>query len=233
MDRDSLIDTIQRLLALSGSPNEHEAKLALAKAQELMLRHNLSMAEVQAADLHAKEWVEEDAWSGKRSPWEQVFVANIIDKYFFAKCSTLKRRSNGETTLTLRFFGNKENVAVAKHVFVYLSRTFRDLWEGYRRETKSGKGLARTFYHGVWAGFKLKLDIERAVEVATEKSKNALVVISDELASAFADHHPDLKSERCTKVRHDSQAYNAGYRKGQAIKLHSAIEGTSPLAITG
>lgn len=42
-------DRIQKLLALSVNPNENEAKAALLKAQELMAKHKLSMADFEAA----------------------------------------------------------------------------------------------------------------------------------------------------------------------------------------
>jgi hypothetical protein len=50
MDRESIVELIQKLLALSKSPNEHEAALAMAKAQELLLKHNLDMATVTVKD---------------------------------------------------------------------------------------------------------------------------------------------------------------------------------------
>ena len=40
-------EKIKKLLSLSKSPNEHEAQSALAKAQQLMAEHKISMAEVE------------------------------------------------------------------------------------------------------------------------------------------------------------------------------------------
>lgn len=42
-----VVDKIQKLLALSESSNEHEAKASMLKAQELLARHKLSLKEVQ------------------------------------------------------------------------------------------------------------------------------------------------------------------------------------------
>jgi len=38
------LDRIRKLLALAGSPNQHEAEVAMRKAHELMLRHNIEDA---------------------------------------------------------------------------------------------------------------------------------------------------------------------------------------------
>jgi hypothetical protein len=47
-DRDDLLQRIQKLLALGTSANEHEANLALSKAQELMAKYAVSMSEVES-----------------------------------------------------------------------------------------------------------------------------------------------------------------------------------------
>lgn len=223
-ERDSLIDTIQRLLALSGSPNEHEAKLALAKAQELMLRHNLSMAEVTATEIGKQGWTEEEAWRGKRPSWEQDFVADVLQGYFFVKCLWYKTRTGyRRTENTFQIFGSPDNVAVARHVFVYLSRTFRDLWEEYRRKTFAGRGLARTYYEGLRNGFMRKLELERAVQVNRDDRKNALVVVTDAIQKAFAELHPEVKVARRSPVRSDADTYYDGFERGQKINLHHAV----------
>src|SRR3712207_287418 len=46
---DRVVERIKKLLALTSSQNPNEAALAASKAQELLFRHNLSMAMVEAA----------------------------------------------------------------------------------------------------------------------------------------------------------------------------------------
>lgn len=46
VDMESIANKIKKLLALSQSPNEAEAIAASQKAQELLTRHNLSMADL-------------------------------------------------------------------------------------------------------------------------------------------------------------------------------------------
>lgn len=45
--QDNTVQKIKRLLKLGLSSNEAEAKLAMARAQELMVKHNLDIAVVQ------------------------------------------------------------------------------------------------------------------------------------------------------------------------------------------
>jgi hypothetical protein len=48
MDREKLLDRIKRLLRLAESPNVHEATVAAARAQELMARHRIEAAALDA-----------------------------------------------------------------------------------------------------------------------------------------------------------------------------------------
>lgn len=48
IEKSKLLDKIQKLLALSTSPNPAEAASALAKVQQLMTEHNLAMGDVHA-----------------------------------------------------------------------------------------------------------------------------------------------------------------------------------------
>lgn len=45
--REDIVELIRKCLALSTSPNEYEAALALSKAQELLEKYNLQMREIQ------------------------------------------------------------------------------------------------------------------------------------------------------------------------------------------
>jgi hypothetical protein len=60
---ESVLAKIQKLLALAGNnPNEHEAASAMAKAQELLVQHNLSMAHL---DAHKEKKTKEEAAEGR------------------------------------------------------------------------------------------------------------------------------------------------------------------------
>ena len=48
-----IIDRIKKLMALSQSSNQHEAALAAQRCQDLLLEHNLTMAEVNSASIQS------------------------------------------------------------------------------------------------------------------------------------------------------------------------------------
>ncbi|HEY5945229.1 MAG TPA: DUF2786 domain-containing protein, partial [Kofleriaceae bacterium] len=47
IESDRALDKIRKLLALAGSDNQHEAEMAMRRAHELMLRHNIEQAQAE------------------------------------------------------------------------------------------------------------------------------------------------------------------------------------------
>ncbi|MCL6753140.1 DUF2786 domain-containing protein [Nostoc sp. CCCryo 231-06] len=56
LELEKIADKIRKLFALSQSPNEREASAAAAKAQEMLTRHNLSIASLQDWTPRPLEW---------------------------------------------------------------------------------------------------------------------------------------------------------------------------------
>ena len=50
MTSENIKDTIAKLLALAGSPNEHEARAALLKARDLMAKHKLREIDIERSE---------------------------------------------------------------------------------------------------------------------------------------------------------------------------------------
>ena len=230
MDRETIIETIQRLLALSGSPNEHEAKLALARAQEWMIRHNVSMAEVEAGEVHRDSYGEEVI--GKRTartPWEDKFLVQIIREFFFVRPFTRTVTDwDGKCRVLLVFFGDRENVAVARHVYVYLARTFRRLWLEYKAAEGLRQREAQAFYLGLSAGFSDKLRAERRVE--TERNgdtSRALVVIETALDRRFREKYKKMRTSRARMGILNAGTLKTGYERGWRISLHQPVGDSS------
>jgi hypothetical protein len=61
-ERERVYDKVRKLLALSKSPNEHEAALAAERAREILDRYQISLAEVDEKEF--TEIVEKGADSG-------------------------------------------------------------------------------------------------------------------------------------------------------------------------
>jgi hypothetical protein len=115
----SVLDKIQKLLALTQSPNENEAAVAASKAQELLTLHKLSMVDIEN---HSGEKSKSDEVVANKikmdvskwQPWKwQVILSGGVARACY--CETV---FHGRFSIT--FIGAEEDTLVAKELFVWL-----------------------------------------------------------------------------------------------------------------
>lgn len=153
-----LIDRVQKLLALAGSSERHEAEAAMRKAHELMLRHNL---EVPAATggyelRHLGD-------PRRRRTRAERDVVHILTTHFFVNAIEIPSYlpALGRQGTVFEIGGTRPNVEMAEHAFAFLVATAERLWQSARRE-RALPGTERTTYQsGVVRGFGEKLVAER------------------------------------------------------------------------
>jgi hypothetical protein len=221
MDQASLYDTIRRLLALSSSPNEHEAAAAMAKAQQLLLEHGLRIENVSQEDDQQGRWQERwvGEWRVKR--FAHYAVADIVQSFFFVRVIYERDRLFKRTAILL--FGTPEHTAVALHVFTYLLRTFDACWTRYREATRSGQIRQRPYLLGLTKGIKRSLALQRR-ESADRGDGRALVLVEDAIAKAFEMHLGKARTVRVTRpIADDVAAEIAGFEDGRRIRIDPAV----------
>lgn len=111
-----IITRIKKLLALSTSPNEHEAAAAASKAQELLMEHNIDLDSIRETRTQAEIAIDTEAleMTMKRVFWKGQ-LANAIAKGNFCKFWW----SKGQMQLT----GKTHNIAIARSIYDYLTKT--------------------------------------------------------------------------------------------------------------
>jgi hypothetical protein len=119
-----IIDRVKKLLALSQSPNEHEAAAAAAQASRLMREHDIAESMLDTSDepqpLQLGEEVIEDG--ARLATWK----ANIASGIAAANgCHLFTKRSGDKTALTM--FGKPNAIATSRYMFAYLVATVERL----------------------------------------------------------------------------------------------------------
>lgn len=129
-DTDSIIEKVRKLLRLAGNnPNEAEATLAMERAQELLAKYNLSMAQLDQSKERAgnttpdtgkreKTKVERSAmFQYQRDLWEALSEVNYC--FYWSE-----KIMDGQIYRTHHHWvlGREENVAVVKEMGVYLEQ---------------------------------------------------------------------------------------------------------------
>lgn len=213
-----ILDKVHKLLALAKSPNEHEAQTAMAKAHELLLRHNLSLLDTQTKWNYIHKQVGE---IGRRDPAKSTISA-ILCKYFFVEAIWTfgydqHRNQRGRV---LEIYGTPENVEMAEYVYHYLQNVPELLWTEYKeKNTISGNRHRRTFIYGLLEGFYHKLE-GRALENTSQK----LVWKGDPKLNEFYRRRNPRRTRTFSRYSRTCQdAYNSGILQGKKLIIHKGV----------
>jgi len=229
-----ILSRVEKLLALAASDNEHEAALAMQRAGELLLRHNLNLQEVGK-----KRYRHLSLNTGKqRMPGYLRDTCALLQEFFFVRvvCASMYEPARDVRLRTIELFGRPENVAVAEHCYHFLTAKLLALWQRRRRRFAGGGQRARTsYFHGIIVGFREKLAAgTRQVNTAeaTEKGTgNDLITQEDAgLQTFIADVYPRLRKGRGRKIFLHADAYREAVATGKALTLHRVVEETAPFA---
>ncbi len=157
----AVIDRVSKLLALSKSPNEHEAAAAAAKAADLMLRHNLSRGDIPTDKADEEFCVigNHKVVVGNRIPkWKNVLMTGIG---YLTNAEVLFLETTYPKGKHLSFIGSEGSVAVAVKMFEYLA----DAIESQSKNSGlSGRSQFNEFKMGAAGALQRRLR-ERRVEL--------------------------------------------------------------------
>lgn len=130
MDRQTIINRINKLMELAGNnPSEHEAASAAEKAQAMLAEYNLSMADLKATDKPMSDMFINEDYTTSGHPWRFGLGMAVAQLYFCAYYIRTRQQfgyDNPERTKHC-FAGAQHNVAVAKLIFAYLVETIERL----------------------------------------------------------------------------------------------------------
>ena len=223
-----IIDKIQAILSrANNNANEHEAQVAMAHAQRLLLKHGLEMKdveEVESSDIKPGF----EITLGKRQPPEMQDIASILQEHFNVRClfGQMKRGSRTES-INISFVGRKHYCEVANYTYLFLSRTYRELFTKFRQDLQGkrnidGRKLERyrhSYYKGLTIGINDRL---KAQKQAFEAEYGLVPVYDEELDQAISEL-TDVPLKR--KERDFShQVALAGMRDAEGIALNTAID---------
>lgn len=121
LPNEKVIDLIRKCLALSHSPNENEAALALSKAQELLEKYNLSMSEVSVEDHKIPDIVQGDI-SYEGEDWIRRLYVAVAEHNF---CKVVSHQSKGISSIIGRFVNMEATVEMALWIKDQMERISR------------------------------------------------------------------------------------------------------------
>ena len=206
---------VERLLALAGSDNRHEAAAAMAEARRLLLVHNLDLRP------SAYTWRHLGKPTKRVSPWWRQ-LATLLGTHFFVETLWVQVydvASDGWKT-QLEILGTPGNVDMAAWVHDWLIGTGERL---YRKEKVTlglaGAGDHTRYISGVVRGFS-----ERLATGAEKSREEGLVWVGDPGVKRFlGERHGRLRTIKYT-IHSGNSAFSAGVASGRDLVLHRPVE---------
>lgn len=248
MVEDKLITKIRKLILLSKhNENENEAALAAAKAQELLIMHNLSITEIEIEQhtepeesITAQQYDHKKEGRKNEEKW-RVLLASAV-----ARSNLCKVIHIGGYRSSLSWIGKPSNIEVAIYMYetlvsdiefiadrrwkqVLMLREISEvhpeinIFEDETLYTIHGKEWKNNFYLGAVDAIDIRLK-EGMSQLQENNNITALVTLNEAALDDFINNK--WSKLRTYKV---NQGYGAGYRAGRAagreIQFRRGING--------
>lgn len=216
-NRETTLKKIEKLLALAAkNPNEHEAIAAALKAQELMAKYNIKLADVQDEGQKGEMFkaIYEASNKHEMKKWK-IGLAGIIAKNFC--CEHYFMGGNNVV-----FYGYKKDAQIALEVFRFLYETGNKLAVRYyhkcKKEGRETRGIMNTYLVGFREGVK---------EVLDKQCTALMIVVPKEVTESFKEMTTgpgwgNISSK--LSMSGDGRAYASGKEDGKTAASARAIE---------
>lgn len=223
---EKIISKIHKLFELANSDNQHEATLAMEKANQLLVKYNLQMADISKEE---KSYSDEVVAEEPYLRIHQKFILPIMKSFFFIDVF-LGRKSTGKyskagqrlTKTEVVFCGTKENIKIAHYTYDFLCQAFQSLWLTYKKEKNLSENKRQHFYQGLAAGIVEKLTISKQ---SVENEMGLVVVPDDGLMDYMGSK--SLRSSTNRRPRADAEHAEAGANVGRSLNLRKGLGGKS------
>lgn len=198
-------DKIRKLLALTESANQHEAALAMQRAQKLMADYNLANT---AGD--DDEYITRTVLKFKRSNPRYTAIGGILEHFFVAVT-----QSNAGLNLT----GTHANVEQAEYIAQYLDRELKRIWTEARKSAKAAsvKLTPKAFFVALHLAFIEKLNADKM------NTCTALVLQVSREARQARDFMFNTTTGRKSRYNDNAASAAAGQAAGRNLNIRTGV----------
>jgi hypothetical protein len=223
MDTKSVIDKVNKLLALSKSANANEAAVAAAMANRLIDQYRLSQSDLtqeqEDALIEDSDYLYE---TGRIVRWKSS-LAYILSKHYGCALFNSIHLVNGRKASRYKLIGRQSDVQIVRYMFNWLMLECQRLvkQEAYGK----GKVFAQSYCAGFVAGVGNQLKASRQ-EVMQQADQNAITKINSREQEAIDLMHKLHKLKNAPSMRAsqiDPNAFSAGMDRGKSFHLGKTV----------
>lgn len=222
---ESIIRKVKGLLAVAeDNANEDEAQSAFLMAQQLMIKYNIEIKEIEGT---SDELVIEkgQGTAYKTLQWYERLLASIISENFRVKNYLSGIRDKGRTKRAIMFLGAEKDVQLAKEMYIlayaaldfYTKRHVETYYseQEVKRNLKLTNQIKKSYMAGFLVGLKNRFEEQRA---DLQKEYGLMILTPKEVEDAYASM---LEGSRPVKYKAPNisrdLSYEQGYKDGTSI----------------
>ena len=223
-----LIQRLQKVRALTESSVPGEAAAAAAKLQEILLKYNLDMEDLEeespdVGDKYVKEDLELGATSGNMINWRRILLSGIARSLM---CAAFGYQGTPKMVIV----GQRHNIEIVRHFYDYLSseisRIGNATWEAARVKTREhGRSWKSSFYNGAVDVVIQRLE-EKYQQVSERDSHTRALVLRSErdLDDAVGNLIGRVR-KNTVRQKYSKSGYSRGARAGKKFNLDRPVGG--------
>ena len=216
------LDKVKKLLALSASSSENEAREAMRKANEILLKYNVTMPVHEESFCLDHDYRRIGGLVSRRS-LEDVKICNILKEFFFVEylLTSSYDAQNNRNQSGIEIMGRTENLEMAEYVFHFLKAQCGLLWEQARKRWNlKGMRDKKSYVLGLLDGFRKTLETQREIS-----QKNELIWLGEKsLLEYFSYRHPRIRRITRGGRLMTMGSYKQGTEDGKRVVIHRPVE---------
>lgn len=223
-----LIQRLQKVRALTESSVPGEAAAAAAKLQEILLKYNLEMEDIEEdspvpRDKYVREELELDVASGNMINWRRILLSGIARSLM---CTAFGYQGTRKMVIV----GQGHNIEIVRHFYDYLSSEISRLadvtWAKARSRTREhARSWKSSFYNGAVDIVVQRLE-GKYQQISNQNSHTQALVLRNERDLDDAVGHLIGRVRKNTvRQRHSKAGYSRGVRAGKGVNLDRPVGG--------
>jgi hypothetical protein len=245
-------DKVRKLFnkGYDNSTTREEAEIFISKAQEIMIRHNLTLKDICGKDrLFITRPI---GFLYKSLPTWLWRLANILTEYYHVQIIMKEKWINGKNFGKKKYFeifGEPHNLDVAEYVFDTLYSQAKNLYKkalqehrekaktdvNYKNKNVSSLSLSHrmrrfsenSFMAGLFSQFTDRLNKERKITIKKIEAETQMLVPTTNdalLREMYEKEYPHRASCGYSHSLHDATSFSAGSLASSGLHLRQAIQ---------
>lgn len=212
LKNEAVIARFQRLMSLAESDNEHEAALAVLRANELMVKHNLEASAAKGAEPGEIEYCVRIVIPCKRSSPRTSAIAEILSEFLVYPVQV----SGG-----LEVTGTRANVENAEYIASYLNKALASAWRRARTAEPKKRLREKPFMAAAAAAYLEKLRSSKSR--LSPRDQKSLVVLTRELEWAGRGVYGGRLHTSTSSYRTCGASTAHGASAGRALEIRRGV----------